>query len=179
MFCCFIQKTFEDFFLYFVWHIIKSTALLTAEWFLLQYKCILLLSCSSDVQQNVSKWKEVYDSPSPDAFPFPAPFNTFSGLDKLVILRTLRPDKMVPAVQQFIVEKMGQQFIEPPTFDLPSSFADSSCFAPLIFVLSPGADPMAALLKFAEDRGFGLKTQTISLGQGQVGALSNQVDKDS
>jgi len=122
----------------------------------------------SDVQQNVTKWKEVYDSSSPDAFPFPEPFNTFTGLDRLVILRTLRPDKMVPAVQRFIVDKMGQKFIEPPTFDLPSSFADSTCYAPLVFVLSPGADPMAVLLKFAEDQGFGLKTQTISLGQGQV-----------
>jgi len=130
--------------------------------------CLLYLS---DVQQNISKWKEVYDSPSPDTFPFPAPLDALTGLDKLVVLRTLRPDKMVPAVQQFIVEKMGQKFIEPPTFDLPSSFADSSCSAPLVFVLSPGADPMAALLKFAEDKGFGLKTQTISLGQGQVRLL--------
>ena len=127
-----------------------------------------LVLCLSDVQQNVSKWKEVYDSPSPDTFQFPEPFNALTGLDKLVVLRTLRPDKMVPAVQQFIVEKMGQKFIEPPTFDLPSSFGDSTCCAPLVFVLSPGADPMAALLKFAEDKGFGLKTQTISLGQGQV-----------
>ena len=116
----------------------------------------------------MNKWKEVYDSSSPDMFPFPAPFDTLTGLDRLVILRTLRPDKMVPAIQQFIVDKMGQKFVEPPTFDLPSSFADSSCCAPLVFVLSPGADPMMALLKFAEDKGFGLKTQTISLGQGQV-----------
>jgi len=122
----------------------------------------------TDVQQNSAKWKEVYDSPSPDAFSFPAPFDSLTGLDRLVVLRTLRPDKMIPAVQQFIVENLGQVFIEPPTFDLPSSFADSNCCAPLVFVLSPGADPMAALLKFAEDKGFGLKTQTISLGQGQV-----------
>jgi len=131
----------------------------------------------ADVQQNVLKWKKIFDSPSPDTVSFPSPFDSLTGLDRLVILRTLRPDKMIPAVQQFIVENIGQKFIEPPTFDLPSSFSDSTNCAPLVFVLSPGADPLAALRKFAEERGFGLKTQTISLGQGQVSLRHYRVSK--
>ena len=59
---------------------------------------------------------------------------------------------MVPAVQLFITNYLGQIYIEPPTFDLALSYSDSSYFAPLIFLLSPGSDPLALLMKFAEEK---------------------------
>ena len=82
---------------------------------------------------------------------------------------------MIPAVQEFVREKMGVKYIEPPPFDLAASYGDSNNLAPLIFILSPGADPMTGLLKFAESQGFGgNRCSTISLGQGQ-GRVANQM----
>lgn len=120
-------------------------------------------------QSNVSQWQAYYDLSNPQVHPFPPPFeHEGESLKKLVILRCVRTDKLVSAVQAYIIHHMGASFVEPPPFDLQSSYDDSNNVTPLIFILSPGSDPMAGLIKFAEDRGISKKDlMTISLGQGQ------------
>merc|ERR1719457_201885 len=128
-------------------------------------------------EEELRSWRAVYDSATPHEEKFPGEFELLSGLDRMVVVRCLRPDKVVPSVQQYIVDHMGQPFIEPPTFDLQGSYDDSTSIVPLIFILSPGADPTAGLLKFAEDKGFGgNKIGTISLGQGQGPIACKMID---
>uniref|UniRef100_A0A183SIA1 Dynein heavy chain 7, axonemal n=1 Tax=Schistocephalus solidus TaxID=70667 RepID=A0A183SIA1_SCHSO len=121
------------------------------------------------LRDNLPAWKKFYDSKSPETTPLPEPWQqNLDQFRRLVVLRCVRPDKVVPAVTDYIREKLGRKFIEPPPFDLAKSYQDSNCTAPLIFVLSPGADPTMSLLKFATDKGFGgTRFQSISLGQGQ------------
>merc|ERR1711988_672118 len=77
-----------------------------------------------------------------------------------------------------VKHEMGQRSIEPPPFDLRASYEDSNCASPLIFVLSPGADPMSGLLKLAEELGVSSsKLFIISLGQGQGPIAENAVDE--
>uniref|UniRef100_A0A667I2I8 Dynein axonemal heavy chain 3 n=1 Tax=Lynx canadensis TaxID=61383 RepID=A0A667I2I8_LYNCA len=129
------------------------------------------------LEQNADEWKLIYDSTWPHEETFPGSWKFLQGLERMVILRCLRPDKMVPAIREFIAEHMGSVYIEAPTFDLQESYNDSSCCAPLIFVLSPGVDPMAGLLKFADDLGMGgTRTQTISLGQGQGSVAAKMIN---
>jgi len=66
-----------------------------------------------------------------------------------MILRTIRPDKIVPAIIEFVRDEMGEKFINPPVFELDKIYADSSPVSPLIFVLSPGSDPFISLNNFA------------------------------
>merc|ERR1711871_1805221 len=74
-------------------------------------------------------------------------------------------DKVVLAIQDYVQAIMGLKFIQPPPFDLAGCFNDSTVASPLVFVLSPGSDPMASLQKFCGD--VGQKMRSISLGQGQ------------
>jgi dynein heavy chain len=100
----------------------------------------------------------------------PAPWNEkFDQFQKMTVVRVVRPDKVVQMVIEFVKKNLGPKFVEPPPFDLAKSFSDSHALAPIVFILSPGADPMAQLVKIAKDRGFfEKKFHYISLGQGQV-----------
>uniref|UniRef100_A0A2S2QIW0 Dynein heavy chain 3, axonemal n=1 Tax=Sipha flava TaxID=143950 RepID=A0A2S2QIW0_9HEMI len=117
---------------------------------------------------SIDAWKFWYDSNNPQDLPIPEPFKNIDGLEKLIIIKCIRSDKVVPAVQQYIINSLGQKYIEPPSFDLMDSYKDSNCCTPLIFILSPGTDPMSSLIKFSEDKQASPNDLiTISLGQGQ------------
>lgn len=95
------------------------------------------------VQDNISMWKVFYDSGKPHEETLPDQWSELVGMDRMVVIRCFRPDKLIPAVQEFVMANMGQAYIEPPNFDLAGTYKDSNCCSPLIFVLSPGTDPTA------------------------------------
>lgn len=49
-------------------------------------------------------------------------------------------------------------------FDLKAAFMDSVSTSPIIFVLSPGADPMSYLFDLAKKEGMFEKLKILSLG---------------
>eukprot|EP00599_Poterioochromonas_sp_BG-1_P008225 CAMPEP_0173135378 /NCGR_PEP_ID=MMETSP1105-20130129/1860_1 /TAXON_ID=2985 /ORGANISM="Ochromonas sp., Strain BG-1" /LENGTH=4194 /DNA_ID=CAMNT_0014047373 /DNA_START=78 /DNA_END=12662 /DNA_ORIENTATION=- len=133
-------------------------------------------------KSNSTKFEEIINSNTPTDHLQTILLNFDKNLEtfrKLCILRCIRPDVVVPYIQQFIAEKMGNKFIEPPPFNMKECFADSKCTTPLIFVLTPGAAPMTELLKLAEEMGYSNKLQAISLGQGQGPIAENAIQEAS
>ena len=95
---------------------------------------------------NVS-WRKIYDSLEPDHAPLPEPWRSdLSSIQKIVMLRMLRPDKLIPALTSFVAESLGRRFVEPKPFAIEPSYNDSTCNTPLIFVLSPGRYALRTLL---------------------------------
>jgi hypothetical protein len=77
--------------------------------------------------------------PQAHEMPLAQPFDSsLSQFQKLLVLRCLRPDRVLAGVRDFVSANLGQRFIEPPPFDLAACFKESSPSTPLVFVLSPG-----------------------------------------
>jgi len=113
-------------------------------------------------------YKELYNMPDPALFNWPPESDKIlSDFTKLIVLRAIKPDKLVPAMVRYVVMKLGEAFIQPPQFDLQLIYKDSSNITPLIFVLSPGSDPMKALEAIALSKKRNLKSVSLGKGQGE------------
>jgi dynein heavy chain len=121
----------------------------------------------ADLIADPSRWKVLYDSMEPQSEKLPEPWHDkFTPLQRMMIIRAFRPDKVVPAMTDYVGVEMGKRYVEPLPFDLGACFEDSAPGVPLVFVLSPGADPMANLLNFALSKK-DTRVEAVSLGQGQ------------
>ena len=124
------------------------------------------------------EFKAIYDDPNPQSLPLPGIWHAkLKSFEKLLVLNAIRPDKLTAAISHFIELEMGHKFVTPPSFDIGRSFEDSNCLMPLIFILSPGADPMASLKLYAEKLGFDETFNSVSLGQGQGDIAKRMIEK--
>jgi dynein heavy chain len=117
---------------------------------------------------HTDEWRVVYDAVSPQDATLPGEWSTrLNSFEKLCTLRAIRADKVPDGVTTYVIEQLGQQFVEPPPFDLSSCFKDSNVLSPLVFVLSKGSDPTKAFIEFAKKMKMDKKIRMMSLGQGQ------------
>lgn len=131
-----------------------------------------------DFHEHLIEWKRIYDDLKPEVITMPGKLETqLTAFEKLLFINAIRPDRFVAAVAVFIERVMGTTFISPPPFDISKSFEDSNCLTPLIFILSPGVDPMQSILSFAEKLKFDETFQYVSLGQGQGDKARVMIEK--
>ncbi|XP_076145705.1 dynein axonemal heavy chain 2 [Alosa pseudoharengus] len=120
-------------------------------------------------EQYPRDWNLWFTSAEPESAPLPGEWeNSCNELQRMLIVRSLRQDRVSFCVTSFIINNLGSRFVEPPVLDMKAVVEDSTTKTPLIFVLSSGVDPTVQLLQLAETSGMGRRFHALSLGQGQA-----------
>merc|ERR1719379_492005 len=111
------------------------------------------------------EFQDFFDSQNAEYEDLPDPWHSrATRFQKLCFLRAVRMDCVEQGIANFVSLCLGPQFVDPPTFDLRRSFADSGPLTPLILILSSGSDPVGDVLAFAEEMGMAKMLDSISLG---------------
>lgn len=96
-------------------------------------------------------WQNWYDLDAPEAHNFPFDYKQkIRPFQKLMFLRCFRVDRVYRAIGDYITEIMGEEYIMPPVISLDHIYEQSSPSTPVVFILSPGSDPTAELMKLAD-----------------------------
>ncbi|KAM6052185.1 dynein axonemal heavy chain 10 [Chlamydotis macqueenii] len=126
-------------------------------------------SLPDDVEKNPDVWKNWHDTDALEQMPFPMQYqNSLTNFQKLLLLRCFRVDRLYRAVTDYVILTMGEKYVQPPVISFEAIFEQSSPYLPVVFILSPGSDPVSDLMKLAERTGFGGdRLKFLAMGQGQ------------
>ncbi|XP_053409478.1 dynein axonemal heavy chain 11 [Nycticebus coucang] len=135
-----------------------------------------------DVEGSAKQWRKWVESECPEKEKLPQEWKKKSLIQKLIILRAMRPDRMTYALRNFVEEKLGAKYVERTRLNLVKAFEESSPATPVFFILSPGVDALKDLEILGKRLGFTIdsgKFHNVSLGQGQEVVAEMALDKAS
>ncbi|KAA8581021.1 hypothetical protein FQN60_002602 [Etheostoma spectabile] len=132
-----------------------------------------------DIEGSAKRWKKFVESECPEKEKFPQEWKNKSSLQRLCMMRALRPDRMTYAVRDFVEEKLGSKYVIDRSLDFAVSFEESAPATPMFFILSPGVDPLKDVEKHGKRLGYTFDNKNfhnVSLGQGQEVIAEHALD---
>ena len=142
---------------------------------------------AEDVAGAPKRWSDWVERERPEAEPLPGEWKRLPELDRLLVFRALRPDRLASAMRRFVGGVLGPHYASPPKgggggVDVDAALSDgggdASPATPVLVFLSPGVDAAASVQAAAAIRGI-LPSNggyaAVSLGQGQEEVASRLV----
>ena len=139
-----------------------------------------LAGLRASVSKESDSWRAYFESDSPQTETLPGAWEAkCTQFQRLLLLKIFRAEKVAFGSSEFVGNELGENFKEPPPFDLQATYNDSAPKVPIVFVLTSGADPTQYLLQLAKTQGFtqGDNLKMVSLGQGQ-GPIAEKLMED-
>uniref|UniRef100_A0A8C2C2Q0 AAA+ ATPase domain-containing protein n=1 Tax=Cyprinus carpio TaxID=7962 RepID=A0A8C2C2Q0_CYPCA len=132
-----------------------------------------------DIEGSAKRWKKFSESECPEKEKFPQEWKNKTSLQRLCMMRALRPDRMTYAVRDFVEEKLGSKYVMSRSLDFAVSYEESGAATPMFFILSPGVDPLKDVEKHGRKLGYTFDNRNfhnVSLGQGQEVVAEQALD---
>mmetsp|Transcript_80594 Transcript_80594/g.127208 ORF Transcript_80594/g.127208 Transcript_80594/m.127208 type:complete len:789 (-) Transcript_80594:308-2674(-) len=135
---------------------------------------------TQNVEQDSLGWKRWFQEEKAEIADLPRCARDLGIFHRLFLLRIMRPDRLGSALTQFIIDNLGQEYIDQPPFDMYQTYEESTCTTPFFFVLFPGTDPTPVVEQVAASVGCTMSNgqlMNISMGQGQESIALNALNK--
>ncbi|XP_055614548.1 dynein beta chain, ciliary, partial [Uranotaenia lowii] len=135
-----------------------------------------------ELEGSSKRWRKLVESECPEREKMPGEWKNKNALQRLCIMRCLRPDRMTYAVRAFVEEKLGAKYVEARMVEFAKSFRETSASTPVFFILSPGVDPLKDVEKLGKKMRFSTDHNNfynVSLGQGQEVVAEAAIDNAS
>ena len=97
---------------------------------------------------NTKEWKRWFlsDVPEDEVLPPGEWSKKIDELKNMIVLKCLRPDRVLFEATKFVKKKLGSdQFITPKPLNMKELHDESDSSTPVLFILSSGIDPYPGL----------------------------------
>ena len=132
-----------------------------------------------DFTKFSNKWKLFYDAIETDDLPLHEPWNSrLEKLQKLILVKILRPEKLIDMMNIFLSTNLGYKFIEPLPLDLGRTLSDTGAKVPVLFLLSEHSHPLDMIKALRKSRHSETSDEIIftSLHQDSLDVINNAVE---
>lgn len=132
-----------------------------------------------DLEGYVKRWKTYVELECPEKEKLPGEWKNKTSIQRLCIIRALRPDRMTYAVRAFVEEELGSKYVEARMMNFEQTFVETSNITHTFFTLSAGVNPLKDVELLGMKMKFGLNFgnfHIVSLGQGQEIVAEQAID---
>ena len=124
-----------------------------------------------NMQSDSDDWNAWFDIEKAEEAKFPGEYEkNLTAFDKLILLRAMRPDRLMNSLSKFIANTMKSDFITQKPFNMRATFEETNNKTPVFFVLFAGVDPTPWVERLGKEMNITQRNKrfvNISMGQGQ------------
>ncbi len=107
----------------------------------------------TQMESEALQWRKWYAEEKAELSELPRSFKDISLFHRLLLLRALRPDRLSGALVKFVLENLGEPYVEEPPFEMGAVYQETSHIVPIFFVLFPGVDPTRDVERIGRENG--------------------------